>query len=130
MNVTILMTMPPQATLMDNYHEEHYLIDNPEELKTDGIIILSDDDSKKLKVDGLKNELCCCGLSHAGKKAELEERQEKAMIDKVPTLNSHQISVAHEKFNIIALPLIANKRKKQSTTKQGKSHMINCPLRH
>ncbi len=60
----ILMTMDPlQATLMNNYHEEHYLIDkiddgDPEVLETDYNVILSDDDRNKLKVDGLKKELC------------------------------------------------------------------------
>ena len=45
---------PPQATLMDRYHEKHYLIDesdddDPEVPKNDDIVILSDGDIKKLK---------------------------------------------------------------------------------
>ena len=94
---------PPQATLMDSYHEEHYLIDeidddDPEVPETDDIVILSDEDIKKLKVDGLKKELRCRGLSHAGKKAELVERLKKAMVDRVPVLNIHQTSVAPNGF--------------------------------
>ena len=94
---------PPQATLMDSYHEEHYLIDkidddDPEVPETDDIVILSDEDIKKLKVDGLKKELRCRGLSHAGKKAELVERLKKAMVDRVPVLNIHQTSVAQSGF--------------------------------
>ena len=63
---------PPQAALMDSYHEEHYLVDeidddDPEVPETDDIVILSDEDIKKLKADRLKKELCCRGLSHAGK---------------------------------------------------------------
>ena len=46
----------PPVTLMDSYHEEHYLVDeidddDPEVPKTDDIVILSDEDIKKLKGD-------------------------------------------------------------------------------
>ncbi len=41
------------------------------------IIILTDDEIEKLKVDGLKKELRTRGLLHTGKKAELVERLKK-----------------------------------------------------
>ena len=84
--------------MMDIYYEEHYLIDkiddnNPEVPEIDDIIILSNDNIKNLKVDGLKKVCCCRGIPHAGKKAELAERLKKAMVDKVPLLNIHQTSL-------------------------------------
>ena len=42
------------------------------------IIILTDEEIKKIKVDVLKEELRTRGLSHAGKKVELVERLKKS----------------------------------------------------
>ena len=58
--------------------------------------ILSDDDIKKLKVDGLKKEICLCGLLHEGRKVELV--LQKAIVDKVPILNIYHTSVGSNGF--------------------------------
>ena len=68
---------------MDSQHEEHDLVEEigPDDDKIsvpENIIISTDVEIKKLKVDGLKKELRTRGLSHAGKKAELIERLKKS----------------------------------------------------
>ena len=75
--------LPPQATLMDSEHKEHDLVDEigPDDDKIsvpEDIFILTVEEIKKVKVDGLKKELRTRGLSHAGKKAELIERLKKS----------------------------------------------------
>ena len=76
---------------MDSQHEEHDLVEEigPDDDKIsvpENIIISTDVEIKKLKVDGLKKELRTRGLSHVGKKAELIERLKKAMVDRIPII--------------------------------------------
>ena len=96
--------LPPQATLMDSLHEEHELVeeigpDDDDVSVPQNIIILTDDEIKKLKVVGLKKELRTRGLSHTGKKAELVERLKKAMIDKVPIIDTITMSAGPNGFH-------------------------------
>ena len=96
--------LPPQATLMDSQHEEHELVeeigpDDDDISVPQNIIILTDEQIKKLKVDGLKKELRTRGLSHAGKKAELVERLKKAMIDRIPIIDTIKMSTGPNGFH-------------------------------
>ena len=96
--------LPPLSTLMDSQHEEHELVkeigpDDDDILVPQNIIILTDDEIKKLKVDGLKKELRTRGLSHTGKKAELVERLKKAISDKVPIIDTITMSASPNEFH-------------------------------
>jgi len=96
--------LPPQATLMDSQHEEHDLVeeigpDDDDVSLPQNIIILTDEEIKKLKVDDLKKELRARGLSHAGKKAELVERLKKAMVDRIPIMDIITMSAGPNGFH-------------------------------
>ena len=52
------------------------------------LLIISDDDIKKLKVDQLRQELKSRGFGIRGLKNELKERLEKAMVNNISMVNT------------------------------------------
>ena len=96
--------LPPQSILMDSQHDEHDLVeeiglDDDDISLPENIIILTDEEIKKLKVDGLKKKLRTKGLSHAGKKTELVERQKKAMVGRIPIIDTITMSAGPNEFH-------------------------------
>ena len=54
---------------------------------TPSFVFISDDDIKKLLVDGLKKELKARGLGISGRKAELVSRLQQAIVGRVPLVS-------------------------------------------
>ena len=63
------------------------------------IALVNDNEVKKMKMDVLKSELRKCSLSTSGKKAELLERQKKAMVDKISMTAAVTWSLAPNGFD-------------------------------
>ena len=96
--------LPPAATLNDTFHAELEIWREDDDVNHDCseepvIVILSEKEIKKLKVDQLRKELRMRGLPHFGKKAELLERMKKAMDEKIPIINETTTSAAPNGFD-------------------------------
>ena len=96
--------MPPESTEADLFHFEESIstevVSTAEPLiRQENIVIIDDDEIKKMKVDSLKAELRKRGISTSGKKAELVDKLKKAMVDKIPLVAEMTCSLAPNGFD-------------------------------
>ena len=96
--------MSPESTEADLFHFEESL--STEVVSTakpliwqENIVIIDNDEIKKMKVDSLKAELCKRSLSTSRKKAELVEKLKKDMVDKIPLIAELTCSLAPNGFD-------------------------------